>query len=108
MVKVVNTKAEFDEIINAEGAKVAVDFTATWCGPCQMIGPKFAAKAESGDFGDIVFIKVDVDENAETAEAVGIQAMPTFFFYHNGEKVSDLVGANEAKLTEKLNELKAR
>ena len=40
---------------------VVVDFTATWCGPCQRIGPKFVEMA--GEFTDCVFVKVDVDQN---------------------------------------------
>jgi thioredoxin 1 len=62
MVKQLATKAEFDSELTAAGDKlVAVDFTATWCGPCQRIGPKFAAFAEV--YKDVVFVKVDVDEN---------------------------------------------
>ena len=101
MVKVVATKTEFDNIIsNAGGKLVAVDFTASWCGPCQRIGPKFVEFA--AEFEDVIFIKVDVDENAETAEACGIEAMPTFHFYKDGAKVDELVGASEAKLKEKI------
>merc|ERR1712141_207280 len=87
MVQQIATKDDFDAFLKAN-KKVAVDFTAVWCGPCRMIGPKFEAFAEHGDFkGVIAFIKVDVDENGETAEAQGISAMPTFKFYLDGEKV---------------------
>ncbi len=56
------SKSEFDAVLSAAGDKlVAVDFAATWCGPCQKIGPKFAAFADS--YTDVVFVKVDVDEN---------------------------------------------
>ena len=107
MVKVVATKTKFDQIISekgSEGKLVAVDFTATWCGPCQRIGPKFVEFADT--YKDVIFIKVDVDENAETAEACGIEAMPTFHFYKGGEKVDELVGASEAKLKEKIEQNK--
>ena len=77
MVQMVETKAEFDAIV-AGDKLVVVDFTATWCGPCQMIGPKFAAMAD--EFPDVQFVKVDVDENDETAAACGIEAMPTFHY----------------------------
>merc|ERR1711977_462603 len=79
---------------------VVIDFTATWCGPCQRIGPKFVAFAEK--YPDVVFIKVDVDENEEVAAECGISAMPTFHYYKNKTKVDELVGASEASLEEKI------
>merc|ERR1711924_271331 len=70
-VKQLKTKAEFDAALAAAGGKlVVVDFTATWCGPCQMIAPLFGELAEKNP--DVVFVKVDVDENQETAAACGI------------------------------------
>ena len=74
--------------------QVVVDFTASWCGPCQRIAPVFAKLAE--EMTDVVFVKVDVDENAEVAEECGIQSMPTFQFYKSGEKVHEFSGASEA------------
>merc|ERR1712216_243581 len=97
MVKQVQTKAEFDETLaKAEGKLVVVDFTATWCGPCQRIGPKFVEMAD--EFTDCVFVKVDVDQNEETSAACGISCMPTFQFYKNGTKVAEIQGADENKL----------
>ena len=91
--------AEFDETIAQAGEKaVIIDFTASWCGPCQFIGPKFAAMAE--EFPGIIFIKVDVDQCEETAQKCGISAMPTFQVFKGKEKVEELVGANEEKLRE--------
>ena len=92
------TKADFDKVLADAGDKlVCVDFTATWCGPCKMIGPIFEQIA--GETGDkAVFIKVDVDENDETSQACGISCMPTFQFYKAGEKVHEFSGADEAKI----------
>ena len=104
MVKQLENKAEFDETLQSDKL-VVVDFTATWCPPCQMIGPKFVALAEElGE--DVVMVKVDVDANAETSEAAGITCMPTFQFYKAGEKVDEMQGANYDMLVEKINELK--
>ena len=100
------TKAEFDQaLIDAGDKLVVVDFTATWCGPCQRIAPAFAAMAD--EMPNVVFIKVDVDENDETAAACGISAMPTFQFYKGGAKADEMQGANEAGLREKIAKLTA-
>jgi thioredoxin 1 len=62
MVKQLATKAEFDNELAAAGDKlVAVDFSATWSGPCQRIGHKFVAFEDV--YKDVVFVKVDVDDN---------------------------------------------
>jgi len=65
-----------------------------------MIAPAFAAFAET--YKDVQFIKVDVDENDETAAACGIEAMPTFQFYKGGQKVDEFSGAAKDKLEERI------
>ncbi|GMI15167.1 hypothetical protein TrLO_g12237 [Triparma laevis f. longispina] len=102
MVQMIATKAEFDSIV-AGDKLVVVDFTASWCGPCQMIAPIFAQLAET--YGDVVFVKVDVDANEETAAACEISAMPTFQYYKGGAKVDELVGASKEGLEGKIKAL---
>jgi thioredoxin 1 len=63
-----------------------VDFYATWCGPCKQIAPKLEEMAQL--FTDVIFLKVDVDENEEVASEYAISCMPTFMFFKNGGKVS--------------------
>ncbi|KAL3869266.1 hypothetical protein ACJMK2_041970 [Sinanodonta woodiana] len=97
MVKIVETLSEFNSIVKGSGNKlVVVDFTATWCGPCQRIAPLFAEMAE--EMKDVIFIKVDVDQNEETASSCNINAMPTFQFYKNGQKLEEFSGADINKL----------
>jgi ubiquitin C len=93
-VKMVEDKAEFDALV-AGDKTVIVDFTAVWCPPCQRIGPVFAAMAEEAEMSDIVFVKVDVDANADTAQACGISCMPTFQLFKGGTMVDKLEGASE-------------
>mmetsp|Transcript_1823 Transcript_1823/g.3281 ORF Transcript_1823/g.3281 Transcript_1823/m.3281 type:complete len:104 (+) Transcript_1823:716-1027(+) len=102
MVRMLETKAEFDEVV-AGDKLVVVDFTASWCGPCQVIAPIFAGLAET--YGDVVFVKVDVDANEETAAACEISAMPTFQYYKGGAKVDELVGASKDALEGKIKAL---
>ena len=106
MVKQINTKEEFDALLASSGSKlVVVDFTATWCPPCRAIAPKFAELSEKVE-GYATLVKVDVDENSATASAAGIQCMPTFQFYKDGEKIYQLEGADFETLAKKIEELK--
>jgi len=106
-VKQVPTKADFDDVItNNDGKLVVVDFTATWCPPCRHIGPIFEALSEKDENSEVVFIKIDVDENSETSEACEISAMPTFQFYKGGKKIHEFKGADEKALAAKIKELR--
>jgi len=90
---------------SAEGKAVAIDFTATWCGPCQQIAPVYHELSESDAFSNVVFLKVDVDQNPATAAKYDVKAMPTFVFIKRGVVVSTLRGANPEMLKEKLREI---
>ena len=94
-------KAAFDKALADAGGKlVVVDFTASWCGPCQRIAPVFTQLAE--EMPDVVFVKVDVDENEEVAQQCGISSMPTFQFYKSGKKVHEFSGASAEKIKEAI------
>ena len=96
--RVIETEDEFDALLADAGAKlVVVDFTASWCGPCQRIAPKYAELAEA--YADAaLLVKVDVDENAELAARMGVQVLPTFVVLRDGEEVAKMSGADPAKL----------
>merc|ERR1712054_560036 len=91
------TQADYDAAVTASKDKpLIIDFTATWCPPCKMIGPKF--EAMSKEFEAVTFRKVDVDANAEAAQTAGINCMPTFKVYKDGAEVEKMEGADEAGL----------
>ncbi|KAG8595253.1 hypothetical protein GDO81_001468 [Engystomops pustulosus] len=97
MVQYVETEDEFRAILESGGDKlIVVDFTATWCGPCQRIAPFYESLATK--YPGILLYKVDVDEAAEISAQCGIRAMPTFQFYKFGKKVDELCGADQDKL----------
>ena len=75
------------------GKSVVVDFTASWCGPCRMMAPVFEALAQEFA-GQIEFIKIDVDNNQETAQFCQISAMPTFKVYRGFTEVGAMRGAS--------------
>ncbi|KAH8681078.1 thioredoxin-like protein [Xylariales sp. PMI_506] len=73
---------------------VLLDCFATWCGPCKAIAPLLVKHSNDEKFKDIFFAKIDVDELSDLSQELGIRAMPTFMLFKNGEKASELVGAN--------------
>lgn len=75
---------------------VVVDFTATWCGPCKSITPYFHQLNE--EYKNVLFLKVDVDDNEETTQECDISSMPTFQFYKEQNKVGQFSGADKDKL----------
>uniref|UniRef100_A0A3Q3KWN2 Thioredoxin-like n=1 Tax=Labrus bergylta TaxID=56723 RepID=A0A3Q3KWN2_9LABR len=79
---------DFQNILKEAGDKlVVVDFTATWCGPCKRIGPKFVEESKKPENQNVIFLKVDVDEAQDVSVHYEIRSMPTFQFYKNGVKV---------------------
>jgi thioredoxin 1 len=92
-----HSKSAFDNALTEAGdALVVLDCFATWCGPCKTIAPKVVGFAK--DFPQARFYKVDVDEVNDVAAELGIRAMPTFMLFKKGEKVEEVVGANEKAL----------
>ncbi|GAB5356336.1 hypothetical protein AAMO2058_000281900 [Amorphochlora amoebiformis] len=91
------SKSEFDQVLKDAGDNlVVVDFTASWCGPCKMIAPFFESLKDN--YPNITLLKVDVDENEETAQYFEIGAMPTFMFFKKGKKLGFFCGASEENL----------
>jgi len=75
----------FQDIISAD-KPVLVDFFATWCGPCQTLGP--ILKEVKDNLGDRVFIiKIDVDINQALASTYQVRGVPTMLLFQNGKQV---------------------
>mmetsp|Transcript_39094 Transcript_39094/g.28898 ORF Transcript_39094/g.28898 Transcript_39094/m.28898 type:complete len:153 (+) Transcript_39094:43-501(+) len=75
---------------------VVVDFYALWCGPCRYAAPSYGKM--SIDFSDVVFLKVDVDNNREVSMENKVNAMPTFILFKDGSMLDRVTGWNESKL----------
>ena len=103
--RTVNEATWEQEVLNNEKA-VLVDFWAEWCGPCRMVSPILDQIAtEHAEKLDIV--KLNVDDNPETALKYGITSIPAMYVFRNGEIAKRVIGAKpkpalEADLAEFL------
>ena len=88
------------EVIESE-QPVLVDFWAPWCGPCRVVAPvleEIAAERE-----DVRIVKLNVDENQQTAASFQVLSIPTLILFKGGEAVKTVVGAYpKKKLVEEL------
>lgn len=92
MATVAVTDATFDAEVKNSTVPVVVDFWAEWCGPCKQIGPALEELSDEYE-GKVKIAKVNVDENPNTAAALGIRGIPALFMFKNGEIVSNKTGA---------------
>ncbi|WP_261750545.1 thioredoxin [Streptococcus pyogenes] len=73
---------------------VVIDFWATWCGPCRMQAPILEQLSQEIDEDELKILKMDVDENPETARQFGIMSIPTLMFKKDGEVVKQVAGVH--------------
>jgi thioredoxin 1 len=86
------TDANFQKEVLEGQEPTFVDFWATWCGPCRMIGPIFEELSKEYA-GKVKFGKVNVDENPKTPAAYGVRGIPTLIMFKGGQVVEQIVGA---------------
>ena len=80
---------------------VLVDFWAPWCGPCRIIAPHLEELDNERD--DLTVVKMNVDENPQTAAKYGIMSIPTLILFKNGQVAKQVVGAlPKARLQQEL------
>lgn len=93
---------EFQKEVLESSVPVLVDFSATWCGPCQMMGPvldQLSAEYE----GKAKIVKVDIDQSMDLAQKYQIMSVPNMILFKGGSPVDAVVGAVPAAyLKEKL------
>ena len=86
----IGSEEAFDKLITGD-VPVLVDFWATWCGPCRMLGPVVSKIAEEYE-GKIKVGKVNVDDEQELAMQFGISAIPTVILFKGGQPIGKFMG----------------
>lgn len=85
------TEAEFDEVVLGSELPVLVDFWASWCNPCKMLGPVIDEIADEVD-GKALVCKVNIDEEQNLAQEYRVMSIPTLLYFKDGKVVNQMVG----------------
>ena len=93
-------QSSLDVYVKNDAPLTVLYFTATWCGPCKAIAPTVQSLADK--YPAVNFYKIDVDELEELSMHAGVNCMPTFQLYKNGENVQKLEGADPDGLADMI------
>jgi thioredoxin 1 len=86
------TEQDFEAEVLLSELPVLVEFGATWCGPCKVVEPELLALAQEYA-GRAKVVGVDIDQSPFLARQLGVQSVPTFLVFHNGQPVNGKAGA---------------
>ena len=86
--------------------KVVVKYFADWCGSCRLFAPKYKRISNDEQYGDIIFLDVNAEKNAEARKAAGVSSLPYFAVFQDGELVDGVATNKEEAFVELLGRFK--
>ena len=92
------TDSNFQAEVIESDKPTLVDFWAPWCGPCRVVAPVLEEMAQQRD--DLRIVKLNVDENQQTAAQFGVLSIPTMILFKNGAPAKTIIGAYPKKKLE--------
>ncbi|MDC0468025.1 thioredoxin family protein [Bacteroidia bacterium] len=95
---------DFSDSLSAND-KVVVKYFANWCGSCKLFSPKYKRLSNDDRFSDVIFLDVNAEDNPVARKLGGVDNLPFFAVFKNGELVEGVATSKEDKLVEMLNSI---
>jgi thiol-disulfide isomerase/thioredoxin len=104
MAVILSYDADFASLISTND-KVIVKYYADWCGNCKLFAPKFRRLSDDERFAGITFLDVNAEENEQARHAGGVDNLPYFAVFKNGERLAGRATSKEESVIELLTQL---
>jgi thiol-disulfide isomerase/thioredoxin len=104
MAVIQSNDADFASLLTTN-EKVIVKYYADWCGNCKLFAPKFRRLSDDERFQGIVFLDVNAEENEQARHTGGVDNLPYFAVFKNGERIAGRAASKEESVVELLSQL---
>lgn len=104
MAVIISTDNDFRNHLG-NNSKVIVKYFASWCGSCKLFAPKYRRLSDDAQYTDVVFLDVNAEENPEARKLAGVNSLPFFAVFKDGNLIEGIATSQEPQVIELLNKL---